>query len=212
MKRHPRPAAGFTLLEVLVALVLLATAVVIVLQLFSSGLRSIHASEDLAFASLKAETKMAEVLEDAGLDEKTWDETTEERLPVRCSRDGGTQGKNGEPDRKDARGGSEGPLDDRGKGTGPDASGDESRRQAQNEPDGRGTVMPGQMDMRQRRAHTERGFTLLELLITMVVLLLIIVFAAGALSLGSRSVATRRCTDGVPRAAPDEPLDDTGTD
>jgi len=78
MKRHLRPAAGFTLLEVLVALVLLATAVVIVLQLFSSGLRSIHASEDLAFASLKAETKMAEVLEDAGLDEKTWDETTED--------------------------------------------------------------------------------------------------------------------------------------
>ncbi|HET6491188.1 MAG TPA: type II secretion system protein GspJ [Syntrophales bacterium] len=43
--------------------------------------------------------------------------------------------------------------------------------------------------MRQRRAGTERGFTLLELLITMVVLLLIVVFATGALSLGSRSVA-----------------------
>jgi general secretion pathway protein J len=48
-------------------------------------------------------------------------------------------------------------------------------------------MMPGQIDMRQRRA--ERGFTLLELLITMVVLLLIVVFATGALSLGSRSVA-----------------------
>ncbi len=76
MKRHPCPAAGFTLLEILVALVLLATAVVIVLQLFSSGLRAIHASEDLAFASLKAETRMAEVLEDPELEEKTWNETT----------------------------------------------------------------------------------------------------------------------------------------
>ena len=77
MKRQPLPQAGFTLLEVLVALVILGTAVVIVLQLFSSGLRSIHASEELAFASLQAETKMAEILDDPALDEKIWNEVTE---------------------------------------------------------------------------------------------------------------------------------------
>lgn len=76
-KNAPRPS-GFTLLEVLVALVLMATAVVVVLQLFSSGLRSIHASEDMAFASLKAEAKMAEFLEDPALDENKWNEITED--------------------------------------------------------------------------------------------------------------------------------------
>ena len=77
MKRQPFHQTGFTLLEVLVALVIMGTAVVIVLQLFSSGLRSIHASEELAFASLQAETKMAELLEDPALDEKIWNEVTE---------------------------------------------------------------------------------------------------------------------------------------
>ncbi len=38
--------AGFTLLEVLVALALLGVGVVVVLQLFSANLRSISASED----------------------------------------------------------------------------------------------------------------------------------------------------------------------
>jgi hypothetical protein len=60
-----------------VALVIMGTAVVIVLQLFSSGLRSIHASEEMAFASLQADTKMAEILEDPALDEKIWNEVTE---------------------------------------------------------------------------------------------------------------------------------------
>ena len=49
--------------------------------------------------------------------------------------------------------------------------------------------MLGQMEMIQRSACTERGFTLLELLISMAILLLIVVFAAGALSMGARSVA-----------------------
>ncbi len=75
--RPTRSRRGFTLLEILVALVILGTAVVIVLQLFSSGLRSIHASEDLALASLQAEAKMQEILEDPALDEKTSTDTTD---------------------------------------------------------------------------------------------------------------------------------------
>jgi general secretion pathway protein J len=50
-------------------------------------------------------------------------------------------------------------------------------------------MMPGKMDMRRSSARNEAGFTLLELLISMAVLLMIVVFAASALSLGSRSVA-----------------------
>jgi prepilin-type N-terminal cleavage/methylation domain-containing protein len=77
MRRPHVSPHGFTLLEILVALVILGTAVVIVLQLFSSGLRSIHASEDLALASLTAEAKFQEILEDPALDEKITTEVTE---------------------------------------------------------------------------------------------------------------------------------------
>jgi len=77
MNRKAAAPRGFTLLEILVALVILGTSVVIVLQLFSSGLRSIHASEDLALASLQAEAKLQEILEDPALDEKTSTDVTE---------------------------------------------------------------------------------------------------------------------------------------
>jgi prepilin-type N-terminal cleavage/methylation domain-containing protein len=43
--------------------------------------------------------------------------------------------------------------------------------------------------MDQRTGQPDRGFTLLELVISMAILSLIVVFAAGALSLGARSVA-----------------------
>jgi prepilin-type N-terminal cleavage/methylation domain-containing protein len=77
MHRPDVSPRGFTLLEILVALVILGTSVVIVLQLFSSGLRSIHASEDLALVSLAAEAKLQEILEDPALDEKTSTDVTE---------------------------------------------------------------------------------------------------------------------------------------
>lgn len=77
MNRPDLSPRGFTLLEILVALVILGTSVVIVLQLFSSGLRSIHASEDLALASLTAEAKMQEILEDPALEEKTSTDVSE---------------------------------------------------------------------------------------------------------------------------------------
>jgi general secretion pathway protein I len=52
---------GFTLLEVLVALVVLATAVVAVLQLFGGGLRLARAAGDHADAALLASTRLAEL-------------------------------------------------------------------------------------------------------------------------------------------------------
>jgi general secretion pathway protein I len=63
MPLTPRPPrdAGFTLLEVLVALVVLATAVVAVLQLFGGGLRLARAAGDHADAALLASAKLADL-------------------------------------------------------------------------------------------------------------------------------------------------------
>ena len=71
--RRPR---GFTLLEVLVSLSVVAIAVTVVLQLFSADLRAIAASEDYASAVVKAETKMREVLDNDDLGETSWSEAT----------------------------------------------------------------------------------------------------------------------------------------
>src|SRR5262245_4236463 len=53
--------AGFTLLEVLVALVVLATAVSAVLQLFGGGLRLARTAGDHADAALLASAKLADL-------------------------------------------------------------------------------------------------------------------------------------------------------
>jgi type II secretion system protein I len=74
--RNPEFNAGFTLLEVLVSLSIVAIAVTVVLQLFSADLRAIAASEDYAAAVVKAETKMREVLDSEDLAETSWSEAT----------------------------------------------------------------------------------------------------------------------------------------
>ena len=71
-----RGSKGFTLLEVLVSLSIVAIAVTLVLQLFSADLRAIAASEDYAAAVVKAEAKMREVLDNEDLTETSWSETT----------------------------------------------------------------------------------------------------------------------------------------
>jgi general secretion pathway protein I len=60
-RRPPAHDEGFTLLEVLVALVVLATTVVAVLQLFGGGLRLVRAAGDHAEAALLASAKLADV-------------------------------------------------------------------------------------------------------------------------------------------------------
>jgi prepilin-type N-terminal cleavage/methylation domain-containing protein len=67
---------GFTLLEILVALAILATAVTIIFQLFSAGLRNVAVSEDVVSAAVRAEAKMREVLSNEELTENSWTETT----------------------------------------------------------------------------------------------------------------------------------------
>jgi len=67
---------GFTLLEILVALAILATAVTIMFQLFSASLRNIAVSEDVVAASVRAEAKMREILGKEELSADSWSEDT----------------------------------------------------------------------------------------------------------------------------------------
>jgi prepilin-type N-terminal cleavage/methylation domain-containing protein len=76
---------GFTLLEVLVAIAILSIAVTVVIQLFSSGLRAISASEDYVSASVKAEAKMREILADDKISEKSFSETTDDGYRIDVS-------------------------------------------------------------------------------------------------------------------------------
>lgn len=81
MTRNHNPFSsrnGFTLLEILVALAILATAVTIMFQLFSASLRNIAVSEDVVAASLKAEAKMREVLSKEELVVDSWEEQTDD--------------------------------------------------------------------------------------------------------------------------------------
>lgn len=70
--------SGFTLLEVLVAFVLLATTVTVILQLFSSNIKALSASEDYASAVVRVESKMREILDNEQLSENAWSEETPE--------------------------------------------------------------------------------------------------------------------------------------
>jgi len=74
----PSKEMGFTLLEVLVAIAVLGIAVTLVLQLFSTDMRAIVASEDYVSAAAKAQAKMREVLDDDALTEKSSSEATDD--------------------------------------------------------------------------------------------------------------------------------------
>jgi type II secretion system protein I len=70
---------GFTLLEILVALAIMSIALVVVFQLFSANMRGITASGDYIHASMLAESKMREILDDDKLAEKSsWSDVTED--------------------------------------------------------------------------------------------------------------------------------------
>ena len=69
---------GFTLLEVLVAISILGIAVAVILQLFSANLRALSLSGDYVSASIRAEARMKELLDDEKIAEKTTSETTDD--------------------------------------------------------------------------------------------------------------------------------------
>jgi prepilin-type N-terminal cleavage/methylation domain-containing protein len=78
-------SGGFTLLEVLVATVILAIAVAVILQLFSANLRAISLSGDYVSAATKAESRMREILDDDKLSEKSFSEVTDDGYRIDVS-------------------------------------------------------------------------------------------------------------------------------
>jgi type II secretion system protein I len=71
-------SAGFTLMEVLVALAIMGIAVTYVIQLFSVNLGSISASDSHVAAVMRAESKMRQLLDEVPADEKSWSEVTDD--------------------------------------------------------------------------------------------------------------------------------------
>lgn len=67
-----RQQRGFTLIEVLVAFMILAISLSVIFRIFSDGLRNVAISEDYAQAMLVAEAQLAS----AGLDEPLLDGVT----------------------------------------------------------------------------------------------------------------------------------------
>jgi len=67
---------GLTLLEVLVAVSILGIAIVILFQLFASGMRSLFTSDDYVRAVMRCEEKMRLLLDDPELNESAWSEVT----------------------------------------------------------------------------------------------------------------------------------------
>jgi general secretion pathway protein I len=59
--RAAGPARGFTLIEVVVAFIILALSLGVLLQVFSTGLRNVRVSEAYTMAALLAESKLAAV-------------------------------------------------------------------------------------------------------------------------------------------------------
>jgi len=70
-------SSGFTLLEILVAFVILTTVVTVVLQLFSANLRALRMSDDYLTATLLADIRMKDILEGSQVKEGTSSETKE---------------------------------------------------------------------------------------------------------------------------------------
>lgn len=73
---------GFTLLEVLVAISLIAIALLVIVQLFSANLRGMSTAEDYARAVIRAEGEMRDVLDRKDLTEGEWSEMRENRYRV----------------------------------------------------------------------------------------------------------------------------------
>ena len=69
---------GFTLLEVLVALAVMAIAATLVFQLFSANLRSVARSGDVTSAAVKGDSRMREILAEPFPDGAGWSETTDD--------------------------------------------------------------------------------------------------------------------------------------
>ncbi len=86
MRKQPE-AEGFTLLEVLVSLAVMAIAMTLVMQLFSANLRAVVRSGDMTSAIIKGESRLREILAEPFLTETAWNEVTDDgyRIDVAVS-------------------------------------------------------------------------------------------------------------------------------
>jgi general secretion pathway protein I len=73
MKARSRPA-GFTLLEVLVALAVMAIAVTLLIGLFSANLRAVARSGSMTEAAARADSRISAIAADPSLAEAAWSE------------------------------------------------------------------------------------------------------------------------------------------
>jgi prepilin-type N-terminal cleavage/methylation domain-containing protein len=82
-----RGQKGFTLLEVLVSLAIMAIAITLLLQLFSANLRAVAKSGDMTSATVRGESRIREILAEPSVTETTWSEITEDgyRMDVAIS-------------------------------------------------------------------------------------------------------------------------------
>jgi type II secretion system protein I len=69
---------GFTLLEVLVSLAIMAIAVTLVLQLFSADLRAVSRAGDMTWASVKADARIKKILDELSPVTASWGEATDD--------------------------------------------------------------------------------------------------------------------------------------
>jgi len=77
INRSLNSSTGFTLLEILVAFVILSMVVTVILQLFSVNLKTLWMSDDYLTATVLADIRMREMLEGAQVKEGTSSETKE---------------------------------------------------------------------------------------------------------------------------------------
>jgi len=86
MRTRPQ-AEGFTLLEVLVSLAVMAIAMTLVIQLFSANLQAVVRSGDMTSAIVKGESRLKEILAEPFLKETAWNEVTDDgyRIDVAIS-------------------------------------------------------------------------------------------------------------------------------
>jgi general secretion pathway protein I len=78
-------ATGFTLIEILVAISILAIAITVVLQLFSANLRAISVSGDYTAAATKAHVKMRDILDEEKPVEQSLGEVTDDGYRIDTS-------------------------------------------------------------------------------------------------------------------------------
>ena len=72
-------------MEIMVALAVMGFAVVYLVQLFSSNLRMIGTSQDYMTALTQAEAVMREIVESDKIEEKSWNEQTDQGFQIEVS-------------------------------------------------------------------------------------------------------------------------------